>query len=193
MSYDLELQDWEIEMIAQELESRMSGNPYSLEAILSRDSVQNSCPPGVIPEDWAEYLDSLPTMEWPEVEEGEEEMSEEEMQDYLKSERPGISWDWEDRMNRREMIIQSQINLLDLNLPENPEEDDWQQEQDRRQMQILMEHMETRNGLDEPEDLDLNRKMWLLEYAMWDQGFDWSNETLLAELESRALTLQQSA
>lgn len=182
----------EILAIQREWQAAADQGDWDWDVLIAQDWVRKYCPPGVAPDHWAAFLEELDQMDT-------EDMDDTEIQEMMP--KPGSYKDWQERMGDRTESLHNQITALGLSDtlchleveaekdPENREKQQAVQEA-QQPMNALKAHLWRYRQLDEPENLDRNREMWMLECLIYQMGSEEELEQALQTLEKAEMAAQ---
>ena len=180
----MEMTQLEQQILNDEVTSFLDRDQSDLEALWNQPGIAQSCPPGVLPDTWMDYLTDLREA----VLDGDQETLE-----AIQESRPQPDSDksWRERQHERDWHLMNQIFVQDdsmLELEVQEEETGQTPEALSTQRDILKamkQHQHLRSLLDEPQDQDRNRQMWRLESLLVEYGHrdDWETSLRALEME----------
>lgn len=179
----MELTKLEQQILNDEIQISLDQDQSDLESCWNQPGIAESCPPGVMPDTWMNYLTDL--------REATLSADKEEEIEIVQECRPEAgSWkNWQERQNDRDWHLMNMIQAEDERMtPLEVQEEETGQTPAalsayRESLKKLKDHQYMRNLLDEPTDLERNRQMWRLESLLADYGHEDDWETALQELE----------
>ncbi|WP_414041553.1 hypothetical protein ACJU26_05685 [Acidithiobacillus sp. M4-SHS-6] len=186
----MEMTELEQQILNDEVISFLDRDQSDLETLWNQPGIAESCPPGVFPDTWMDYLTDLreATMASDDPEELRETI------EIVQEQRPepGGDKDWRDRQWDRNWHLMNMIsayNNRDEILMMEVEEDETGQTspaltEHRKSLKHMKYHQHLRSLLDEPRNMDRNRQMWRLESLLVEYGHQDDWETELRTLET---------
>jgi hypothetical protein len=171
----------EQQILNQEVLDWLDREQSDLESMWAWPGMAENCLPGVMPDSYQEYLQTL-SEEAENIQAGE--ITVEEL-------RPGVEMDWRDRMYQRqehlhnliywaedqEITLEAQEEARGMPLPER--------EANQMKLHRWQLSQDLRSDLEEPKDIAVNREMWMLETLLAEYGHreEWENRLMTLEWE----------
>ncbi|MDR7927231.1 hypothetical protein RIE95_09595 [Acidithiobacillus thiooxidans] len=185
----------EILAIQREWQAAADQGDWDWDVLIAQDWVRKYCPPGVAPDHWAAFLEELDQMDT-------EDMDDTEIQEMMP--KPGSYKDWQERMQDRMNTLYNQIEAmnmsdeichLEVEAEKDPENHEKQQALLKAQqpMNHLKAHLWRYRQLEEPENLNRDREMWMLECLIYQMGSEEELEQALQTLEKAEMETQDIA
>lgn len=178
----MEMTKLEQQILNDEVTDFLDLDQSDLEALWSQPGIAESCPPGVFPDTWMDYLTDLREAVLDDDQETLEVVQERRPQ-------PNSDKSWRDRQFDRDWHLMNQILAQDDSMTEMEvqEEETGQTPEllpaQRDILKAMKKHQHLRNLLDEPQNQDRNRSMWRLESLLVEYGHQDDWETALRALE----------